>query len=77
MKIRNDFRVFEEQNRNGETVWRIKLGGARGEVMTTCRSKEEADESAKQLNIDPYYFERGDTRMDRLYRENLEKNKKY
>jgi hypothetical protein len=63
---RNDFRVFEEQNRRGETVWRIKVGGAKGEAMTTCRTKEEADEQARQLNIDPYHFERGYTLADRV-----------
>ena len=65
-KVRNDFRVFEEANSRGETVWRIKVGGAKGETMTTCRTKEEADESAKQLNIDPYYFDRGYTLADRV-----------
>jgi hypothetical protein len=65
-KPRNDFRVYEEINRKEETVWRIKLGGAKGEVMTTCRSKEEADEQARQLNIDPYYFDRGYTRANRV-----------
>lgn len=65
-KPKNDFRVFEEVNRKEETVWRIKVGGAKGEVMTTCRSKEEADEQARQLNIDPYYFDRGYTLADRV-----------
>ena len=65
-RVRNDFRVFEEENRKGETVWRIKVGGAKGETMTTCRTKEEADKSAKQLNIDPYYFDRGYTLADRV-----------
>ena len=65
-KVRKDFRVYEERNRNDEPVWRIKLGGEQGEVMTTCRSKEQADEEARQLNIDPYYFDRGHTRADRI-----------
>ena len=65
-KVRNDFRVFEERNSSGNTVWRIKLGGAAGETMTTCRSKEQADEDARQLNIDPYYYDRGHTRKDRV-----------
>ena len=65
-KPRNDFRVFEEVNRKEETVWRIKVGGAKGEVMTTCRSKEEAEEQARQLNIDPYHFDRGYTLADRV-----------
>jgi len=65
-KVRNDFRVYQEQNRAGETVWRIKLGGAKGETITTCRSKEQADEEARQLNIDPYYYDRGHTLKDRV-----------
>ena len=66
MKSRNDFRVYEEKSTQGNTVWRIKVGGAKGEVMTTCRSKEQAVEEARQLNIDPYYFDRGHTRADRV-----------
>lgn len=65
-KARNDFRVFEEANRKGETVWRIKIGGAKGETMTTCRTKKEADAQAQQLNIDPYYFDRGYALADRV-----------
>ena len=75
-KPRNDFRVYEEENRKGETVWRIKVGGAKGEVMTTCRSKEEAEESAKQLNIDPYHFERGYTLADRVASHTAVMNKR-
>ena len=67
-KVRNDFRVFEELNRSGKTVWRIKIGGAAGEVITTCLSKEKADKDARQLNIDPYYYDRGHTRADRIAR---------
>ena len=65
-KVRNDFRVFEGKNRIGETVWRIKLGGAKGEAITTCYSEEKAKEDARQLNIDPYYYDRGHTRVDRI-----------
>jgi hypothetical protein len=65
VKQRNDFRVYEETDRYGVIIWRIKLGGARGEVVTTCRSEEQANEYARQLNIDPYYFDRGQTRAER------------
>lgn len=68
MKQRNDFRVFEEKDRHDAVVWRIKLGGAKGEVVTTCRSEEQANEYARQLNIDPYYFDRGQTRAERNQR---------
>ena len=66
MKQRNDFKIFEGTNRAGTTVWHIKLGGNKGQIITTCRSKEQADEQAKQLNIDPYYFDRGFTRAHRV-----------
>ena len=65
-KVRNDYRVYEGTNRKGESVWRIMIGGATGEVITTSRSKEEADSDAQKLNIDPWYFDRGHTRADRV-----------
>ena len=65
-KVRNDYRVYEETNRRGEPVWRIKIGGNKGEVITTSRSKEKAEQDAQKLNIDPWYFDRGHTRADRM-----------
>ena len=70
MKTRNDFRVYEERHRKGHAVWRIKVGGAKGEVVTTCNSLAEAQEQARQLNIDPWYFDRGHTRKDRIAASN-------
>ena len=64
-KIRNDFRVFEEVTTQGKTLWRIKIGGKRGEAITSCNSLESANTLAKNLNIDPWYFDRGNTRADR------------
>ena len=64
-KIRNDFRVFEEVTTLGKTLWRIKIGGKRGEAITSCTSLESANELAKNLNIDPYYLERSQTRIER------------
>lgn len=66
MKIKNDFRVYEEKNRYDQVVWRIRTGGAKGDMVTACRTKEEADEQARLLNIDPYHFERGYTVADRI-----------
>jgi len=65
-KVRNDYRVYEGTNRRGEPVWRITIGGATGEVITTSKSKERADDDARNLNIDPWYFDRGHTRADRV-----------
>lgn len=63
--LRNDFKVYEEKNIMGKVVWRIRSGGKRGEVATHCESFEKATEVARQLNLDPWYLSRGDTRADR------------
>jgi hypothetical protein len=77
MKKRNDYRVYESTNRHNVAVWHIKIGGAKGQIITTCRSIEQALEQAQQLNIDPYYFGRGDTTADRVaaYKNDYSKEK--
>lgn len=55
---RQDYRVFETSNTAGEERWEIKGGGETGHRMTTCTSLEQAEYQAKQLNLDPYYFDR-------------------
>lgn len=64
--LRNDFRVYEEKTTVGNTVWRVRAGGKRGDVSTSCSSLEQATEVARQLNIDPWFLSRGDTRADRV-----------
>ena len=64
-KIRNDFRVFEAVTRRGKRVWKVKTGGNRGDCISTCNSVNEATELARNLNIDPYFLDRGQTRSDR------------
>jgi hypothetical protein len=64
-KTRNDFRVYEEVTTVGKQVWRIRSGGRRGDVTTTCNSLAEATEMASQLNLDPWFLNRGDTRAAR------------
>ena len=64
-KVRNDFQVYEETNAKGETVWRIRTGGRRGNVSTSCYNQDEANETARQLNIDPWFLGRGQTRAER------------
>ena len=76
MKQRNDFKVFESTNRAGNAVWNIKLGGSKGQVITTCRSEEQATEQVKQLNIDPYYFDRGFTLAHRVASHTLAEQEK-
>jgi len=64
-KIRNDFRVFEEVTTQGKTMWRVRSGGKRGDCVSSCNSLSEATELAKNLNIDPWFLDRGQTRNDR------------
>jgi hypothetical protein len=74
-KNRNDFRVFEERTSKGSTAWRIRVGGSKGTLITSLNTIEEANEMAKQLNIDPWYAERGQTRKDRADAAKMEKHK--
>jgi len=64
-KVRNDYRVYEETTQTGKTIWRIRIGGKKGTAITTCQTQEKADEVSRQLNIDPWYLDRGNTRADR------------
>jgi len=34
-------------------------------MVTSCNSVEQAAEVAQQLNLDPWYLDRGNTRADR------------
>lgn len=63
--MRNDFKVYEEKNIWGKTVFRVRTGGRRGDVVTNAYNREDAEEFARQLNIDPWFFERGQTVADR------------
>ena len=60
-KIRNDFRVYAETNTKGDTIWRVRAGGKRGDVSTSSYNLDEATETARQLNIDPWFLDRGQT----------------
>jgi len=64
-KIRQDFRVYEEKNTYGKTFWRVKTGGSKGDVVTSCTTKEQGDYIASKLNEDPWFLNRGDTRAER------------
>jgi len=62
----NDHKVYADQNIKGEAIWKVKTGGRRGDVITICRTLEEAQEVAAKLNKDPWHLERGYTRADRI-----------
>lgn len=63
--MRNDFKVYKEKTIWGRTIWRIRSGGRRGDVVTNSYDKDTAEEFARQLNVDPWLFDRGHTRADR------------
>ena len=62
-KVRKDFTVNEYVNKQGETRWQVISGGT---VVTVCRALKEAQEIATNLNIDPWFLDRGNTRADRV-----------
>lgn len=63
---RNDYRVAETVSLKGQQVWQVTIGG--DEKVTTCSSKEHAEHIAKQLNLDPWFLDRGYTRADIIAR---------
>lgn len=67
-KIRDDYRVYVEETVRGKTIWRIRIGGKKGIAITSCNSLEKANETARQLNIDPWFLDRGNTLADRTAR---------
>jgi|TARA_B110000914_G_C15087862_1_gene275924 hypothetical protein len=63
-KVKNDYTVSEWHNVKGEQRWRVLVGG--GDVVTVCHSLEKAQHIAKNMNIDPWFLDRGNTRADRV-----------
>lgn len=61
-----DFKIYEETNSYGKTVWRVRSGGKRGSAVTSSYNKELAISQCDSLNRDPWFFERGQTRKDRV-----------
>lgn len=59
---RNDYRVIETTRQTGEQVWKVIVGG---DSITTCNTQERAEYLAKNLNSDPWFLDRGQTRADR------------
>ena len=62
----NDYRVFEDVANTGEVRWIIRAGGAGGVMISTYVAKQNADTDAASLNLDPWHFERGQTKSDRI-----------
>ena len=64
--MNNDHKVYEDLNVKGDTIWKVKTGGRRGDVVAICRTPEAAQEMAAKLNQDPWHLDRGQTRADRI-----------
>jgi hypothetical protein len=63
--MKNDFKVYEEKNIWGNTVWKVRSGGRKGDVATVANNRETAERFAQELNRDPWFFDRGNTVADR------------
>ena len=64
-KARQDYKVYEETDTYRKTFWRVRSGGSKGDVATSCSSKAHADYVAFKLNQDPWFLDRGQTRAER------------
>ena len=63
-----DHKVIEAENKWGKAIWKIVIGASlsRPDVITICRTKDEADKLCEELNNDPWFLDRGYTRADRI-----------
>jgi|GEM_PF-2070718 len=64
---RNDFTILETNRTTGQKIWQIILGG---KAITVCVTEKQAVDLAKNLNLDPYFLNRGQTRSDVAARYN-------
>lgn len=62
MTVRNDYTVVVNKQTNRSDLWDVVVGR---ESVHTANSKERAQWIADQLNADPWFFDRGQTRFER------------
>lgn len=64
-KSRSDYKIRPYRtNLNPERqLWQIYIG--KDELITTCRSLEEAEKTVAALDVDPWALNRGNTQADR------------
>lgn len=64
-KSRSDYKIRPYRNNlNPERqLWQIYIG--KDELITTCRSLEQAEQTVAALNADPWALSRGNTQADR------------
>ena len=61
---RTDFKVIPHKDLRGNARWKVMIGGT--ETVTICHTEQQANELAKNLNLDPWYLDRNQTRADRI-----------
>lgn len=61
-----DYKVYQEQDSYGKTLWRVRSGGKKGDIATSANTKESAESQADSLNQDPWFLDRGQRRQDRV-----------
>jgi len=61
---RTDFKVKPHKDLRGNARWKVTIGGT--ETVTICHTEQHANELAKNLNLDPWYLDRGQTRAERV-----------
>ena len=68
-KKRNDYKVYDYRSSAYPELaqWQIRIGESDrlAVVVSTFRDYDKAVETARQLNIDPWFLDRGNTRADR------------
>ena len=67
-KIKNDFRVYTESDRAGNTRWKVRIGGQSGDIVSSHRNEADAINIAEKCNKDHWHLNRGDTLAERVSR---------
>tara|TARA_B110000495_G_scaffold181232_1_gene175814 strand:- start:6 stop:209 length:204 start_codon:yes stop_codon:yes gene_type:complete len=62
--LNQDFKVYEETNRKGQTIFRVKR--TRLGVILQSFDEDYANKIANSLNLDPWFLDRNQTRADRI-----------
>ena len=62
--LNQDFKVYEETNRKGQTIFRVKR--TRLGVILQSFDEDYANKITNSLNLDPWFLDRNQTRADRI-----------
>jgi|TARA_B110000858_G_scaffold195627_1_gene252472 hypothetical protein len=62
---RQDYTVEEVTNKYGEIRWAVML--SRHSQFSVCKTLEEANVMATNLNLDPYHYDRNESIRSKTY----------